>query len=62
MEGFLVQRWSPRWNEGIEQMAKWIGEGKIKVKETVINGFEKAPDAFLGLFDGSNTGKMLVAI
>jgi len=41
-------------------MARWIGQGKLKVRETVIEGFEKAPEAFVGLFDGTNTGKMVV--
>ena len=41
-------------------MGKWISTGKIKVKETVIDGFEKLPDAFIGLFEGVNTGKMVV--
>ncbi len=62
MEGFMVYRWLNRWNEGLEQMAKWIQDGKIKVKETVIDGFENAPRAFLGLFEGANTGKMVVKI
>jgi NADPH-dependent curcumin reductase CurA len=36
--------------------------GKIKYQETVVNGIEKAPDAFLALFSGGNTGKMLVKL
>jgi NADPH-dependent curcumin reductase CurA len=43
-------------------MAKWVGEGKIKWKETIIEGIENAPKAFLGLFKGENFGKMLVKI
>lgn len=41
-------------------MARWIGSGKLKVRETIIEGFEKAPEAFVGLFDGTNIGKMVV--
>lgn len=63
MEGFLVGlRWDNRWNEGLEQMAKWIAEDKIKVKETVVKGFENTPEAFIGLFTGKNTGKMVVKV
>merc|ERR1712034_107589 len=40
-------------------MARWIGSGKLKVRETIIEGFEKAPEAFVGLFDGTNIGKMV---
>jgi NADPH-dependent curcumin reductase CurA len=43
-------------------MAKWIAEGKIKWKETVIDGIENAPKAFIGLFKGENFGKMIVKI
>jgi len=41
-------------------MGKWLSSGKIKVKETVVDGFEKAPEAFAGLFSGKNIGKMVV--
>jgi hypothetical protein len=43
-------------------MAKWATEGKMKWEETVFEGIEKAPDAFLGLFEGANLGKMLVRL
>merc|ERR1719464_1464393 len=48
-EGFIVTRWLPRWMEGIGQMAQWIKEGKVKTEETVVDGFEKMPEAFKGL-------------
>lgn len=60
MEGFIVTRWMPRWQEGIEQMALWIHQGKIQAEETIIEGFDKMPEAFIGLFQGSNLGKMVV--
>jgi NADPH-dependent curcumin reductase CurA len=43
-------------------MGKWISEGKIKWKETIAEGIENAPTAFIGLFKGENFGKMLVRI
>jgi NADPH-dependent curcumin reductase CurA len=60
MEGFIVARWAKRWDEGILQMAEWIKDGKIKTEETVVNGFDKMPEAFMGLFIGANKGKMIV--
>merc|ERR1712029_648699 len=60
MEGFLVTRWLDRWEEGIKQMATWVMQGKIQTEETVMEGFEKMPDALIGLFTGSNKGKMVV--
>ena len=56
----MVTRWANRWFEGIKQMGAWIKDGKIKVDETIVEGFEKMPDAFIGLFQGSNQGKMVV--
>ena len=41
-------------------MAQWINEGKIKTEETVVESFEKMPEAFIGLFSGNNMGKMIV--
>jgi NADPH-dependent curcumin reductase CurA len=43
-------------------MSNWIAEGKIKWKETVIDGIENAPKVFLSLFKGENIGKMLVKV
>ena len=62
IEGFMVTRWMDRWVEGITQMATWIAQGKIKAEETVVEGFEKVPEAFLGLVSGYNTGKMVVKL
>ena len=60
MEGFLVPRWKSRFSEGILQLAEWIQSGKLKTRETIIDGFVKTPEAFRGLFTGDNIGKMVV--
>ena len=60
MQGFIVSRWRDRWSEGITQMAEWISSGKIKSEETMVEGFDKMPEAFIGLFTGKNIGKMVV--
>ena len=61
-QGFIVSRWADRFNEGYEQLGKWIASGDMKLKETVVNGFENLPTAFVGLFKGDNTGKMIVRV
>jgi NADPH-dependent curcumin reductase CurA len=43
-------------------MPRWIAEGRVKWHETVFEGIEKAPEAFLGLFSGTNLGKMIVRL
>jgi NADPH-dependent curcumin reductase CurA len=43
-------------------MSAWIREGKLRWGETVVEGIERAPEAFIGLFTGENLGKMLVKL
>ena len=62
MEGFLVSKYADRWNEAVIQMAQWIKEGKLDVKETVVEGIESTPQAFINLFSGENRGKMVVKV
>lgn len=61
-EGFLVYQFAERFPEGIAQMSQWIKEGKLKYREQIIEGFENMPRALIGVLQGDNTGKMLVAI
>lgn len=61
-EGFLVYNFAERFPEGMAQMAKWIKEGRIKYRETVVEGFENAPRALIGVLSGDNTGKMIVKL
>lgn len=60
MQGFIVSNYSARFGEGMKQLAQWLGEGKLTYKETIVGGFEKLPETFIGLFHGVNTGKLLV--
>lgn len=61
-EGFLVFQFADRSAEGLRQMAQWIREGKLKYRETVAEGIENAPRAFIGMLQGENIGKQLVRI
>ncbi|WP_257288289.1 NADP-dependent oxidoreductase, partial [Endozoicomonas sp. SESOKO2] len=62
MQGFIVFEHWDHYPEFVQQMSHWIQESKISWKETVFEGIEQAPEAFLGLFSGINTGKMLVKL
>jgi NADPH-dependent curcumin reductase CurA len=60
MQGFIIGNYQTQFAEGINHLSLWIKEGKLKYKETIVNGFENLPNALLGLFDGINIGKMIV--
>ncbi|KAL1398589.1 hypothetical protein pipiens_008836 [Culex pipiens pipiens] len=62
MEGFLVWRWNNRWMEGIEANLRWIRDGKLQWQETVTEGFEQVPQAFMDMLKGGNTGKAVVKV
>lgn len=60
LQGFIVRNYSSRFGEAISQLTQWFNEGKLKYTETILDGFDKLPEAFLGLFSGNNQGKMMV--
>jgi NADPH:quinone reductase len=60
LQGFIVSNYSDRFVEGFAHLAQWVAQGKLKYKETIIHGFNKLPETFLGLFSGKNVGKMLI--
>ena len=62
LQGFLVFDYQPRMSEFYDEMAPWVASGVVKSRETIVDGLERAPEAFLGLFSGANTGKMLVRL
>ena len=62
MQGFIVSDYAARSPEGVGQLGHWLAEGKLKNAENIVEGFENAPRAFLGLFAGENTGKQLVRV
>jgi len=62
MQGFIVSDHFDMLAQFYADMGKWIAEGQIKWKETIIEGLENAPRAFIGLFKGENFGKMIVKV
>jgi hypothetical protein len=62
MQGFIVSDFEDRHPEGIKQLTKWYSQDKLKYKETVREGFDNIPQAFLDLFEGKNKGKMVVKV
>ena len=62
MKGFIVTEHFDKLQQFYADMGRWIAEGKIKWNETIVEGLENAPQAFIGLFKGANFGKMIVKI
>jgi NADPH-dependent curcumin reductase CurA len=62
MTGFLVLDYAERFPEAIGYLAGLLGEGRLHSDETVVEGIENALDCINGLFDGTNTGKLLLHV
>lgn len=62
MQGFIVSNYASKFPVALKQLAQWLAEGKISYTETIVEGFNNIPEAFIDLFEGRNTGKMIVKI
>ncbi|MCP3786243.1 NADP-dependent oxidoreductase [Micromonospora sp. A3M-1-15] len=62
LRGFLVGDHGHLREQFVQEMAGWLRDGRISYDETVVDGIERAPEAFLGLLRGENLGKMLVRL
>ena len=62
MEGFLVLDYLDRFPEAVLQLVEWVGEGRIRWRDHVVDGLESAPRALNMLFTGENTGKLMVKV
>lgn len=60
LKGFIVSHYDHLRQQFREDMETWVNDGKVKSKETIYSGIETAGEAFIGLFTGANTGKMIV--
>ncbi len=62
IQGFIVSDHGARTDDFLADVSGWIREGKIRWRETIAEGLEAAPGAFIGLFHGGNFGKMCVKV
>lgn len=62
MKGLIVTDWLDRQAEFEKEVGGYLREGKLKHKETIVEGIDRAVDAFMGLFQGQNVGKMVVKL
>jgi NADPH-dependent curcumin reductase CurA len=63
IQGFIIfDDYGHRYSEFFNQMNTWLNEGKIKFREDIVDGLEKAPQAFIGLLEGKNFGKLIIRV
>ena len=62
MEGFIVSDYASRFGEAVEVLAKHLGSGELRHRETILQGFTQLPQALMNLFTGGNIGKQLVEV
>ena len=62
VEGFLITDYTERYHEGLMALSEWLDGGQLKYRETIVNGIENAPSAFIGMLQGANIGKQLVKV
>ncbi|MDO6492474.1 MULTISPECIES: NADP-dependent oxidoreductase [unclassified Cellulophaga] len=62
MQGFIVSNYAEKFPEAMKELSTWLAQDKLTYTETIVEGFENIPSAFIDLFDGKNKGKMIVKI
>ena len=62
VEGFLVFDYRDRHPQALARLASWVRDGSLRYREDVVDGLENAPEAFIGLLEGKNFGKLLVKL
>ncbi len=62
MKGFIVLDYAPRFAEAAKELITWYATGKLKYRTDIVQGIDNAPGALLKLFNGTNTGKLLVEV
>jgi NADPH-dependent curcumin reductase CurA len=62
MKGFVFYEFEPLRAQFLADMKRWLAQGRMRYRTTVLQGIEQAPAALIGLFSGANTGKMLVQL
>lgn len=62
LQGFIISEHPEHWPQALTELAGWLAEGRLRYRETITEGLENAPRAFIGMLKGENLGKQLVKL
>jgi NADPH-dependent curcumin reductase len=62
IQGFIISDHVERMPEFLRDSAEWLRTGRLKYREDIVDGLERAPEAFIGLLRGQNLGKLIVRV
>ncbi|WP_346837712.1 NADP-dependent oxidoreductase [Microbulbifer sp. SAOS-129_SWC] len=62
IQGFIIFDYQDRFGEFYPQMSEWVAGGKIQYREEIVDGLEQAPEAFMGMLQGKNFGKLVIRV
>jgi NADPH-dependent curcumin reductase CurA len=62
VRGFIVSDFASRQADFLRDVGEWVRTGRLKYREDIVDGLEKAPTSFIGMLQGNNFGKTLVRI
>jgi NADPH-dependent curcumin reductase CurA len=62
IRGFIQREFHAQRPAFYREMAQWIAEGRVKYQEDIVDGLESAPEAFIGMLEGRNFGKLIVQV
>ena len=62
VEAFIISEHPEIWDQALSELAGWLADGKLQYAESIVDGLENAPRAFIGMLNGNNLGKQLVKV
>ncbi len=62
LRGFIIHEFEDQRPNFLRDVSQWIAEGKVRYREDIVDGFENAPEALIGLLEGGNFGKLLIRV